>query len=77
MDIQKILAELHEERRQVNDVILSLERLAQGLQGRKNVPTAAGLLGFAGGKRSRTASPTARARNVKPEQKVKTKAAGN
>jgi hypothetical protein len=72
MDIKKILAELHEERRQVNDVILSLERLSQGLQGRKNMPTAASLLGFESGKRSGTASPAPRAK-----MKVKTKAAGN
>ncbi len=77
MDIQKILAELHEERQQVNDVILSLERLSQGLQGRKNGPTAASLLGLDGGKRSRTASPKARAKTGKLEQKVKAKSAGS
>jgi hypothetical protein len=75
VDIQKILAELHEERRQVNEVIVSLERLSQGLQGRKNVPTAARLLALDGGKRTRTASPKARA-NGKAEQTGKAKSAG-
>jgi hypothetical protein len=76
MDIQKILALLHEERRRVNDVILSLERL-QSSQGRKNEPTASSQQGSEGGKRTGTAGPVARAKTDKPEQKVKSKAAGN
>jgi hypothetical protein len=70
VDIQKILAELHEERRQVNDAILSLERLTQGLQERK--PTVTGQSGPDGGKRGGTASPAPRVK-----MKVKTKAAGS
>lgn len=75
VNIQKLLAELHSERRQVNDVILSLERLSQ-FQGRKNVPTALSQLGIEGGKRARTVSHAARAQ-MKMKIKVKSKAAGS
>jgi hypothetical protein len=77
MDIHKILVLLHEERRRVNDVILSLERLSQGPQARKNVPTAPNQQIVEGGKRTRTVSPVARAKMPKLEPKVKTKAAGS
>ena len=79
MDIQRILAELHEERRQVNEVIQILERLEHGIARRKDLPTTIGLQGLEGGKRKRTASPVARVTST-PEQKkpaVKVKAAGN
>jgi hypothetical protein len=79
MDIQAILAQLHAKRQQVNEVILILERLAQGIEQRKDLPTALGLQGKQSGKRKRTASPEARAKST-PEHKkpaVKAKAAGN
>jgi len=77
MDLHKIIALLHRERQQVNDVILSLERLSHGTQGRKNVPTATNLQNVEGGKRTRTVSPMARAKTPKFEAKVRTKAAGS
>jgi hypothetical protein len=67
MDIHKILALLHAERRRVNEVILSLERL-YGIKGKKNVPTALGLLGTESGKRKRTVSPGTRAKAGKSEK---------
>jgi hypothetical protein len=69
MDIQIILAALHEERQQVNDVILSLERLSRALQGRKNVPTATSRHGFEGDKRTRTVTTGTRAKNVQVSRK--------
>ena len=75
MDIQKILAQLHEERRRVNDAILTLERLTQGTQ-RKGTPTATNRR-IVEGKLTGTASPAARAKSPKTEQKVRSKAAGN
>ncbi len=79
MDMQRILAELHEERRQVNEVIQILERLAQGIERRKDLPTAIGLQGLEGGKRKRTASPVARVTSTQEQKKpaVRAKAAGN
>jgi len=80
MDIQSILAQLHKERQHVNEVILILERLAQGIERRKNLPTAMSLQGLEGDKRRRTASPDARRNVLKVEEKkptAKTKAAGN
>lgn len=77
MDLHKILAELHDERRQVNDAILSLERLMQGPRSAKNVPTAASSQSLESGKRTRTVSPQARVKNTRLEQKVKAKTAGS
>jgi hypothetical protein len=77
MDIQKILALLHVERRQVNDVILSLERLSQSAQAQKNVPTSTKQQIIDGGKQTGTVSSVARAKAPKVEPKVRTKAAGS
>ncbi len=79
MDIRKILADLHAEREQVNEVILILERLEQGMKRRKDFPTELGLQGPESGKRKRTASPATRAKtNHEPKKPVvKAKAAGN
>jgi|WetSurMetagenome_2_1015567.scaffolds.fasta_scaffold989030_1 hypothetical protein len=79
MDIQRILAQLHAERQQVNEVIQILERLAQGIKRRQDFPTALSLQGLAGGKRKRTVSPEARAKLTQEPKKpaVKGKAAGN
>jgi hypothetical protein len=79
MDIQGILAQLHAERRQVNEVILILERLAQGIERRKDLPTALGLQSLTGGKRKRTAGPESRVKLTQEPKKpvVKAKAAGN
>jgi hypothetical protein len=79
MDIQRILAQLHEERRQVNEVIQILERLAQGIERRKDLPTAMSLQGIESGKRKRTASPVTRVKSTQEQKKlgVKAKAAGN
>jgi hypothetical protein len=81
MDIQKILAKLHEEHRQVNEAILILERLAQGIGRRKGLPAAMNLQGVGGGKWSRMVGPATRAK-VTPRQRQKklalgAKAAGN
>ena len=40
MDVSKILAELREERRQIEEAIVSLERLAQGRGRRRGRPPA-------------------------------------
>lgn len=40
MDVSKILAELREERRQIEEAIVSLERLAQGRGKRRGRPPA-------------------------------------
>ena len=40
MDVSKILAELREERQQIEEAILSLERLAQGRGKRRGRPPA-------------------------------------
>ncbi len=40
MDVSKILSELREERRQIEEAILSLERLAQGRGRRRGRPPA-------------------------------------
>ena len=79
MDIQRILAELHEERRQVNEVIQIMERLAEGIGRRKNLPTAFGLQGIGRGKRKPAASPVTRVKTTQEQKKpaVKAKAAGN
>jgi hypothetical protein len=44
MDLQRILSQLHEERRRVNDVILTLERLADGLGKRRSLTRASAAL---------------------------------
>jgi hypothetical protein len=69
MEIQNILAELREERRQVSEVILILERLAQGIQRRKTLPTAMSLQALEGGKPKRTVSPETRAKLAKAQRK--------
>jgi hypothetical protein len=79
MDIQKILAQLHAERQQVNEVIQILERLTQGIERRKDLPTALSLQGLEGDRRKRTASPVTRVKSTLESKKpaVKGKAAGN
>ena len=79
MDIQRILAQLHAERQQVNEVIQILERLAQGIKRRQDLPAALGLQSLVGGKRKRTASPESRVKLTQEQKKpaVKAKAAGN
>ena len=69
MDIQHILAQLHTERQHVSEVILTLERLAQGNQRRKDLPTAMSLLALEGGKVKRTVSPETRAKLARAQRK--------
>ncbi|MEO5923715.1 MAG: hypothetical protein ABIR70_07825 [Bryobacteraceae bacterium] len=78
MDIQKILAELHAERQQVSEVILILERLADSMKRRKDLPTTLGLKSLSG-KRNRTVSSDPRVKPTPDPKKpaVKAKAAGN
>jgi hypothetical protein len=75
MQIQNILAQLADERRQLVEVIVVLERLAQGAQ-RKNLPTAMGLQALQGSKLNRTASSTKRA-NVGQRRQIARSAAGS
>jgi hypothetical protein len=67
MQIQTILAELAAERRELVEVIVVLERLAQGAQ-RKNLPTALGLQALQGSKLNRTVSSMKRANVGKRSQ---------
>ena len=65
MDVSKILAELREERQQIEEAILSLERLAQGRGRRRGRPPAwmsevtARRRGRPPGSKNKTTTPTA------------------
>lgn len=63
MDVAKILAELREERAQIEEAILSLERLARGRVKRRGRPP---------GWLAETTSPTPKRRGRPPGSKNKT-----
>jgi hypothetical protein len=70
MDVSKILTELREERRQIEEAIVSLERLAQGRGKRRGRPPA--WMSQA----STAAEPIAKRRGRPPGSKNKVAAAG-
>jgi hypothetical protein len=68
MDITYILGELHEERKRVSEVILILERLAEGIQHRKNLTPSIEALQQAASKK-RQVSPETRAKLARAQRK--------
>ena len=67
MDISYILGQLHEERKRVNEVILTLERLVEGIQNRQKM--APGIKSLEKLAQKRQVSPETRAKLARAQRK--------
>ena len=67
MDISYILGQLHEERKRVNEVILTLERLVEGIQNRQKM--APGIKSLEKLAKKRQVSPETRAKLARAQRK--------